>query len=596
MLILRRKGYEKPFAETLMAELRKADIEVEEMRIDKIWEPIIARLNKDPKPDVLLRWEEHGCLFSTRAWVKIVEMCYRHNIAPLSIDLGYFAHYKALMIDQYLPDGTSAIRQDWPKMPEVPDWSKASPLVTEYRARVLKQYEQAGQDGPPAGIEPGYVLMFLQFSATLARPPFRAHDMTEWAKTMSARFQAAGDRVVIKASPVGPFPEIPGVPLFRSKKWGTVDPVQNARLLRWAKHSIICCSSVSNEMAILNLPVVATGRSWFTGLGVFTEPDGMEDLTKLPTVNMAMRGKWVNWWLARQFEQAQAGDFLRGALSRFYEDPYPYDALYTELYQIRPTYGRRAERHDLVLKHIRATNGISSILDVGCGSGHLVRELLELGYDARGVDVASIKRPKLPEARFQVGNILSLPYPNGYCDAVVCMDTLEHLRPQDLQKGLAELKRVARSRIVLSLGACPSRTPPPEGWPALHLSYHGFDEWKAILTRAGLRIVAEEFRSSVENCLVCEVAPVRSNNKKADRTAKFRGSIAGLRFRPCCGTVVTFKCEHPAINREVEGSFCARCSYVKECTGYEIQMPTRKRPQAQAVRITAKGKRVNSKI
>ncbi|HEX7415906.1 MAG TPA: class I SAM-dependent methyltransferase [Smithellaceae bacterium] len=67
------------------------------------------------------------------------------------------------------------------------------------------------------------------------------------------------------------------------------------------------------------------------------------------------------------------------------------------------------------------------VLDVGCGQGVLLLILNELGHECHGVDIAEAsdnlgERFTQKNIKFQVGNIEvdSLPYTDGFFDAVVC--------------------------------------------------------------------------------------------------------------------------------------------------------------------------------
>jgi SAM-dependent methyltransferase len=56
-----------------------------------------------------------------------------------------------------------------------------------------------------------------------------------------------------------------------------------------------------------------------------------------------------------------------------------------------------------------------------------------------------------PEARFVAGSVVDLPFPDSSFDVVGCFEVLEHL-PGDLpRRALAELARVARLAVVLSV-------------------------------------------------------------------------------------------------------------------------------------------------
>ena len=71
------------------------------------------------------------------------------------------------------------------------------------------------------------------------------------------------------------------------------------------------------------------------------------------------------------------------------------------------------------------------------------------GVDA-SADMLAKARAKLPEARFEQGDLTALPLPNGSVDAALCALALVHL--PDLAPAFAELARVVRpgGRIVIS--------------------------------------------------------------------------------------------------------------------------------------------------
>lgn len=456
---------------------------------------------------VCIRWEEHGRLFSTKHWANFVLWCYRHNCAPLSLDLGYFDHYNTLMIDRYRPDGHSAILDELDGMPVVTQWNGAPDRLKQYRDSIRQAWDAAANIIPVKSANgvsvdgPGYVLLFLQYATTLARPPFAAKDMADWASMMIGALQGAGFKVVVKTSPVSTTkPDhaiFKGVPVF-------TDPNDNVSLLRHAAWSLILCSSVSNLMTLLDLPVTATGRSWFTGLNVFTEPADMASLTATPTVNAARRGQWVNWWLRRQFYEDQLPTALAAAVERFRAVPYDYKSLYTTVYKETPSYHAARPRQDRMLDAVTKLAGVAKVLDVGCGSGKLVEALLGRGLDAYGVDVAKIERTGPAAERCVEGNALKLDYPDASFDAVTCMDMLEHLRAEDIPKAVAECARVSRKHVLFSFGASASAHATPAGWPALHQTVKTFPQWVEYVKSMGLSVKRTEFTNSVCNLAVCE--------------------------------------------------------------------------------------------
>lgn len=108
--------------------------------------------------------------------------------------------------------------------------------------------------------------------------------------------------------------------------------------------------------------------------------------------------------------------------------------------------------HSGLLRHRKAGNGV---LDVGCGTGVLSRELSEqYGLRAFGVDLnaENIGYAKVfaPQAHFTQADALHLPFPDGWFSACICHFLLLWL-PEPLP-ALAEMRRVTSTGgVVLAL-------------------------------------------------------------------------------------------------------------------------------------------------
>jgi glycerol-3-phosphate cytidylyltransferase-like family protein len=86
-----------------------------------------------------------------------------------------------------------------------------------------------------------------------------------------------------------------------------------------------------------------------------------------------------------------------------------------------------------------------TVLDVGCGPGHLVQMLRERGVEASGID------PYLPP-RYQhckLGTAAQVPAGVRY-DVVICREVLEHVPVREWGALLHHLFRVAKERVYLT--------------------------------------------------------------------------------------------------------------------------------------------------
>lgn len=134
--------------------------------------------------------------------------------------------------------------------------------------------------------------------------------------------------------------------------------------------------------------------------------------------------------------------------------------LYERIYASTPLYGsnrgKKAQRFSCFLS--KRLPPPATVLDAGCGRGHLGRLLTKMGYQVHGIDIspsalAGIKEfptSLLPYSR--LGEIGDKSF-----DAVCSMDVLEHL-PDEAAAGEAirNLARIARRFLLLNIGVSPS--------------------------------------------------------------------------------------------------------------------------------------------
>jgi len=130
------------------------------------------------------------------------------------------------------------------------------------------------------------------------------------------------------------------------------------------------------------------------------------------------------------------------------------------------------------------------VLDVGCAKGFLVKDLLELGIDAYGIDVSEYALMHCePEVvgRLQIGSAERLPFPDQSFDVVLAINTLHNLKKPELIRALQEMERLARKGKFLQVDSY--RTPDEkeifESWVLTAYTYGYPHEWETIFKEAG---------------------------------------------------------------------------------------------------------------
>lgn len=90
-------------------------------------------------------------------------------------------------------------------------------------------------------------------------------------------------------------------------------------------------------------------------------------------------------------------------------------------------------------------------LDVGCGTGELIKQLRSFGIDAFGVELSEDAIELLdPSVKpfVKQGTIHKLPYEQNEFDLVVTFDVLQHVERSKIKKAIDELVRVTNRHIL----------------------------------------------------------------------------------------------------------------------------------------------------
>ena len=133
-----------------------------------------------------------------------------------------------------------------------------------------------------------------------------------------------------------------------------------------------------------------------------------------------------------------------------------YEAYEHDPYQSCFTYSRMRLGQALEGYLPRSGSGLRA-LDVGCGTGHHLRILVDRGYDAVGVDgsqdMLDEARRSLPDAALHEADVAHLPFPPTSFDLALCIEVLRYLPDPD--RCITEIARVLRPGGVCLATAAP---------------------------------------------------------------------------------------------------------------------------------------------
>ena len=144
---------------------------------------------------------------------------------------------------------------------------------------------------------------------------------------------------------------------------------------------------------------------------------------------------------------------------------------------------------DLV-RHFGLSAG-NRVLDVGCGKGFLVKDLMKVcpGLEAFGIDISEYAVMNCePEVagRLQVGNAMHLPFPDNSFAAVISINTIHNLERAGCIQALREMQRLAPGKGYVQVDAYrnPAERQIFEDWMLTAKTYGMPADWRDILHEA----------------------------------------------------------------------------------------------------------------
>ncbi|HEC66458.1 MAG TPA: class I SAM-dependent methyltransferase [bacterium] len=88
-----------------------------------------------------------------------------------------------------------------------------------------------------------------------------------------------------------------------------------------------------------------------------------------------------------------------------------------------------------------------SVLDVGCGEGHLVEILNTRRIRAKGVDFSPYAGKRIPYD-FTLADAKSLPFKDNEFDVVISSDFFEHIYEEGIDEIYKEMQRVSKKYVM----------------------------------------------------------------------------------------------------------------------------------------------------
>jgi len=137
-------------------------------------------------------------------------------------------------------------------------------------------------------------------------------------------------------------------------------------------------------------------------------------------------------------------------------------------------------------------DSFSSILDVGCGKGFMLFDMLQLipGVKVAGVDISAYAVENALEEvgnHIQVADARELPFEDKSFDYVISINTIHNLERSDLIIALKEIERVAAKGSFVTVDAYRNEEErlAMEAWNLTARTILSVDDWRKLFAEAG---------------------------------------------------------------------------------------------------------------
>ncbi len=205
--------------------------------------------------------------------------------------------------------------------------------------------------------------------------------------------------------------------------------------------------------------VTYEGRTFQTTSSMYAVAQGIwHEIDQLKDTKVQFYGDGLIQHMAKYYQRKEPvpGSSLGFAKPELISDSYR--QLNQELHKQNQFYGVGGGKHAKVVKDLTEKLKTQSVLDYGCGKGHLAKEL---NFPIWEYDPAIPGKNQAPRP----------------ADIVICTDVLEHIEPEHLLGVLSDLKRVVKQIGYFTIHTGPAGKTLPDGRNT-HLIQKGRQWWK----------------------------------------------------------------------------------------------------------------------
>ena len=136
----------------------------------------------------------------------------------------------------------------------------------------------------------------------------------------------------------------------------------------------------------------------------------------------------------------------------------------------------------------------TSILDIGVGAGQFINAASRSEKFSRihGIDItrhSKFLEPEEKSVEMTYESVVDMNFSDSEFENVTCMEVIEHLETEEMEKAISELRRVSKGRVIVTVPYCEK-----EPIPKYHKQRFTLTRTKEIFPNAQLTLFVREAR------------------------------------------------------------------------------------------------------